>query len=50
MSNSSVPFAFEHNGFFARPQLDFVMTGFAVEQFKNYQPKNEKERVAVEGL
>lgn len=50
MSNSSVPFAFEHNGFFARPQLDFVMTVFAVEQFKNYQPKNEKERVAVEDL
>lgn len=50
MSSTSVPFAFEHNGFFARPQLDFVMTVFAVEQFKNYQPKNEKERVAVEDL
>lgn len=50
MSNASAPFAFEHNGFFARPQLDFVMTVFAVEQFKKYQPKNEKERIAVEDL
>lgn len=50
MSNTSVPFAFEHNGFFARPHLDFVMTVFAVEGFKKYQPKNEKEKVAVECL
>lgn len=50
MSNTSAPFAFEHNGFFARPQLDFVMTVFAVEQFKNYQPKNEKERTAIQSL
>lgn len=49
-SHQSTSFAFEHNGFFARPQLDFVMTVFAVESFKKYQPKNEKERVAVERL
>ena len=49
-TNASVPFAFEHNGFFARPQLDFVMTVFAVEQFKKYQAKNEKEKIALECL
>lgn len=49
-SPTSVPFAFEHNGFFARPRLEFVITGFAVEQFKKYAPKNEKEKVAIEHL
>lgn len=38
-SNQSTPFAFEHNGFFARPHLDFVMTVFAVENFKKIPAK-----------